>query len=173
METAYLLLELARETIRSYVTNRITPPLPKDLPDEFKQKRGVFVSIKKHGRLRGCIGTIEPTKNNAAEEVIHNAISASTQDPRFSSITPDEMDDLTISIDILSPPEKVSDISQLDPKKYGVIVASKLKKGVLLPDIEGIDTVAEQLKIARSKGGIGNNEKIKIQRFEVERLKEK
>lgn len=133
-------------------------------------KRGVFVSIKKHGQLRGCIGTIEPTKDNVAEEVIHNAVSASTRDPRFPSITPDELEDLTISVDLLSPLEKVTDQGQLNPKKYGVLVSSKSKKGVLLPDLEGVDTVEEQLRIAKRKGSIALQEKFKIQRFEVKRF---
>lgn len=163
------LVKLAKETIRSYITKKVTPKLPNDILEKFPDKRGVFVSIKKHGRLRGCIGTIEPTKDNVAEEVIHNAISASTDDPRFPSIAPDELDDLTISVDVLSPLEKVTEPSQLDPKKYGISVSRALKRGVLLPDLEGINTVEEQLRIAKSKGGIEPDEEIEIQRFEVKR----
>lgn len=168
--TVHPLLKLAKETIRSYITKGVTPQPPGDLDEEFMEKRGVFVSIKKHGQLRGCIGTIEPTKNNIAEEVIHNAVSASTKDPRFPSITPDELEDITISVDLLSPLEKVTDPSQLNPKKYGVLVSSKSKKGVLLPDLDGVDTVEEQLRIAKSKGGITHQEKFEIQRFEVKRF---
>ena len=164
------LVKLAKETIRSYITNKVTPQPPEDLAKEFMERRGVFVSIKKHGQLRGCIGTVEPTKNNVAEEVIHNAISASTQDPRFPAITPDELEDLTISVDLLSSLEKVTDPSQLNPKKYGILVSSKSKKGVLLPDLEGVDTIDEQLRISKSKGGIAHREKFEIQRFEVKRF---
>tara|TARA_B100000959_G_scaffold73347_1_gene77913 strand:- start:645 stop:1166 length:522 start_codon:yes stop_codon:yes gene_type:complete len=163
------LVKLAKETIRSYITNKVTPQPPGDLAKEFMERRGVFVSIKKHGQLRGCIGTVEPTKDNVAEEVIHNAISASTQDPRFPAITPDELEDLTISVDMLSSLEKVTDPDCLDPKKYGIIVNCKSKKGVLLPDLKGIDTIEEQLRIAKDKGGIAHQEKFEIQRFEVKR----
>ena len=170
MELIHPLAKLAKETIRSYITEGVIPQSPENVAEEFMEKRGVFVSIKKHGQLRGCIGTVEPTKNNIAEEVIHNAVSASTKDPRFPSITPDELEDLAISIDLLSPLEKVTDPSQLDPKKYGVLVSSKFKKGILLPDLDGIDTVEEQLRIAKRKGGISRREKFKIQRFEVKRF---
>jgi AmmeMemoRadiSam system protein A len=132
----------------------------------------VFVSIKKHGRLRGCIGTIEPNKNNLAEEIAQNAISASTKDPRFPPITTDELGDLTISVDLLSSLEKVTDRCQLDPKKYGILVTSRNKTGVLLPDLEGIDTVEEQLRIGKKKGDIEPHEKIEIKRFEVKRYTE-
>tara|TARA_B100000315_G_scaffold177063_1_gene165603 strand:+ start:131 stop:649 length:519 start_codon:yes stop_codon:yes gene_type:complete len=166
------LVKLAKETIRSYLTNGVIPQPPKDLEEELIEKRGVFVSIKKHGHLRGCIGTVEPTKNNVAEEVIHNAVSASTQDPRFPSIKLDELEDLTISVDLLSPLEKVTGPSQLNPKKYGIIVTSKSKKGVLLPDLDGVDTIEEQLRIAKGKGCIAKQEKFEIQRFEVKRFHE-
>ena len=168
--TIHPLVKLARETIRSYITDGVIPQPPKDLAEEFLEKRGVFVSIKKRGQLRGCIGTIEPTKDNVAEEVIHNAVSASTRDPRFPSITPDELEDLAVSVDLLSPLEIVTDQGQLNPKKFGVLVSSKSKKGVLLPDLEGVDTVEEQLRIAKRKGSIALQEKFKIQRFEVKRF---
>ncbi len=164
------LVKLAKETIRSYLTNGVIPQPPKDLAEEFLEKKGLFVSIKKHGQLRGCIGSVEPTKKNVAEEVIHNAVSASTQDPRFPSITLDELEDLTVSVDLLSPLEKVTDPSQLNPKKYGIVVSSKSKKGVLLPDLEGVDTIEEQLRIAKGKGSIAHQEKFEIQRFEVKRF---
>lgn len=172
MKSVHPLVKLARKTIQSFITNKVTPPLPKNLPDEFTSKRGVFVSIKKKGRLRGCIGTIEPVKKNVAGEVIHNAISASTQDPRFPSVTTEELDDITISVDILSPLEKITDLSELDPKKYGILLSCNFKKGVLLPDIEGINSVEEQIRIAKSKGDIKTYEKFQIQRFEVQRFSE-
>ena len=163
-------VRLARETIENYVKYvKIILP-PKDLPEEMiKQKAGVFVSIKKFGNLRGCIGTFMPTQENIAYEIIRNAISAAVDDPRFSSVTASELNDLTISVDILSSPEEISDISQLDPKKYGVIVNSGFKKGLLLPDLEGVDTAEEQVDIAKRKAGIYTGEKVKLYRFEVKR----
>jgi len=128
-----------------------------------------FVSLKKKGNLRGCIGTFIPTQENIAQEIIKNAISAAVDDPRFSPVTISELGDLTISVDVLSPPEEISDISELDPKKYGVIVSSGYKKGLLLPDLEGVDTAEEQVDIARRKAGIYPDEKVKLYRFEVKR----
>ena len=167
-ESAYV--KLARETIENYIKHGkiIAPPL--DISKEIiNQKAGVFVSLKKNGNLRGCIGTFMPTQENIAQEIIKNAISAAVDDPRFSPVTVSELGDLTISVDVLSPPEEISDISELDPKKYGVIVSSGYKKGLLLPDLEGVDTAGEQVDIARRKAGIYPDEKVKLYRFEVKR----
>ena len=167
-ESAYV--RLARETIENYIKQGkiITPPL--GLPEEMiNQKAGVFVSLKKNGNLRGCIGTFMPTQENITQEIIKNAISAAVDDPRFSSVNVSELEDLSISVDVLSVPEEVKDISQLDPKKYGVIVSSGYKKGLLLPDLEGVDTVEYQMDIAKRKAGIYPGEKVKLYRFEVKR----
>ncbi len=167
-ESAYV--KLARETVENYIKQGkiITPPL--DLPEEMiNQKAGVFISLKKNGNLRGCIGTFMPTQENIAQEIIKNAISAAVDDPRFSPVNASELEDLSISVDVLSVPEEVKDISQLDPKKYGVIVSSGYKKGLLLPDLEGVDTAEEQVDIARRKAGIYPDEKVKLYRFEVKR----
>ena len=167
-ESAYV--RLARETIENYVKQGkiITPP--KDLPEEMiNQKAGVFVSLKKFGDLRGCIGTFMPTQENIAQEIIKNAISAAIDDPRFPPVTVSELEELSISVDVLSAPEEVKDTSQLDPKKYGVIVSSGYKKGLLLPDLEGVDTVEYQIDIAKRKAGIYPGEKVKLYRFEVKR----
>ncbi len=134
------------------------------------QKAGVFVSLKKFGDLRGCIGTFMPTQENIAQEIIKNAISAAVDDPRFSPVTASEVEDLSISVDVLSAPEEVKDVSQLDPKKYGVIVSSGYKKGLLLPDLEGVDTAEYQIDIAKRKAGIYPDEKVKLYRFEVKRF---
>ena len=161
---------LARETIENYIKQGkiITPPL--DLPEEMiNQKAGVFVSLKKNGNLRGCIGTFMPIQENIAQEIIKNAISAAVDDPRFSPVIASELGDLTISVDVLSLPEEIFDVSELDPEKYGVIVSSGYKKGLLLPDLEGVDTVEEQLYIAKRKAGIYPDEKVKLFRFEVKR----
>lgn len=163
-------VQLARKSIIYYLENNKIMALPNNLPESLIENRaGVFVSLKKDRSLRGCIGTFLPTKNNIALEIIDNAVSASTRDPRFPSILLNEVDSLTISVDILSQPEEVEDISQLDPRKYGVIVSSGYKKGLLLPDLEGVDTVEYQLEIARQKANISANENYKIQRFEIKR----
>lgn len=162
---------LAREAIIEYVNNgsKISPP--EDLPDETKKRAGVFISIKKAGMLRGCIGTFSPTQQNIAMEVIENAISAAVRDPRFTPVKPEELDDLDISVDVLSEPENVKDTYELDPKRYGVIVNSGLKRGLLLPDLEGVDTIEQQLEIVKRKVGIEAHEEIEIMKFKVNRYK--
>ena len=128
---------------------------------------GAFVSIHEHGELRGCIGTIAPVRSCVAEEIIANAVSASTRDPRFPAITADELPWLEISVDVLGEPEDIDSIEDLDVRRYGVIVSSGMKRGLLLPDLEGVDTPEQQVDIAMKKGGIHRTEKYKLQRFEV------
>jgi AmmeMemoRadiSam system protein A len=135
------------------------------------EKAGAFVSIKKKGELRGCIGTFQPTTENVANEIIQNAISAATHDPRFLPVNSSELDELEYSVDVLSEPEKVASKNDLDPKRYGVIVKSGHRKGLLLPDLEGVNTVNEQISIASMKAGIYLGEKIELYRFEVKRYK--
>ena len=134
-------------------------------------KAGAFVSLKKRGALRGCIGTFLPVQLNIASEIIHNAVSAATRDPRFPSVQADELDSLEISVDILGSPEPVSSPDQLDPKKYGVIVMSHAQTGLLLPDLEGVDTVKQQIDIAKEKAGIPANVTPDVYRFTVTRYK--
>lgn len=161
---------LARQTIEAFVKEGKTLKVPDNLPPEFLSKRaGVFVSLKKHGMLRGCIGTIEPWQSNMAEEIIYNAISASTRDPRFNPVEPSEVDELEISVDVLQESEPVSNLSTLDAKKYGVIVRHGMRSGLLLPDLEGVDTPQEQISIARQKAGIRSDEPVELFRFEVTR----
>ncbi|MBQ1490464.1 MAG: AmmeMemoRadiSam system protein A, partial [Blautia sp.] len=161
-------VRLARETIEAYILTRRHKTLPEDLPEELTNtKAGVFVSLHKMGQLRGCIGTILPTRPSVAEEIMANAISASTSDPRLSPVEPGELSQLEISVDVLSPPEKISSTEELDVKRYGVIVSRKGKRGLLLPNLEGVDTVAEQVAIARQKAGIGPSEEVSLERFEV------
>lgn len=163
-------VKLARYTLETYVKEGKIPKLPDNLPEEMLTSRaGVFVSIKKHGQLRGCIGTFLPTRKNIAEEIQRNAISAGCEDPRFYPVCGDELDDLEYSVDVLTKPEPVDSKDLLDPKKYGVIVKKGSRAGLLLPDLEGVDTVEEQLKIALAKAGIKPNEKYEIERFEVVR----
>lgn len=163
---------LARRSLESYILRNETIDVPDDLPEEMIQKKaGAFVSIHKFGKLRGCIGTIMATTDSVAEEIIQNAISASTRDPRFNPIEPEELQWLEINVDVLSEAEDIADISELDVKKYGVIVSSGMRRGLLLPDLEGVDTVEEQVSIAMQKGGIRPGEPVSLQRFEVIRHK--
>lgn len=166
-------VRLAREAIAYYLREGKYLPIPPDLhPRLYRERRGVFVSLKKGKMLRGCIGTYIPQWENIAEEIVHNAVHAATQDPRFPPVTLEELGKLTISVDILSPPERVASPAELDLKKYGVIVESGWKKGLLLPDIDGVDTVEEQIRIASMKAGIVPQEPITVYRFTVERYRE-
>ena len=161
-------VKLARLSLETYIRKGYMLPLPENLPEEMTGTRaGAFVSIHKHGRLRGCIGTIEPVTGSVAEEIIRNAVSAATQDPRFDPITEDELKWLEISVDVLGKPEKISSISELDVKRYGVIVSCGYRRGLLLPDLEGVDTPRQQVSIALQKGGIRETEKYQMERFEV------
>ncbi|MCM1397919.1 MAG: AmmeMemoRadiSam system protein A [Clostridium sp.] len=167
-EDAYV--SLARRTIEEYVTTGKMPDVPNELPEEMREKQaGVFVSIKKDGRLRGCIGTIEATQSSIAKEIVANAISAATRDPRFSPIKQAELPWLTISVDVLGDTEKIASTKELDVKRYGVIVTRGRRRGLLLPNLEGVDTVEEQLAIARQKAGIDEEEPVELERFEVVR----
>lgn len=158
---------LARRTIEAFVRDGVTVEAPED--PEMSDRAGVFVSIKKGGQLRGCIGTLEPRTGSVAEEVVQNAISAATRDPRFPPVSTEELEELDISVDVLTPPQPVGDISELDAGKYGVIVMSGGRTGVLLPDLPGIKTVEEQIDIARRKAGIEEDAPLELLRFEVNR----
>ncbi len=161
---------LARQSVESYVLRREIMDVPEGLPEELARRRaGAFVSIHKQGRLRGCIGTIAPTRANLAEEIIRNAVSAAADDPRFDPIRPDELKWLEISVDVLGEPEDIRSEDELDVKRYGVIVTRGRRRGLLLPDLDGVDTVERQVAIARQKAGIGPEEKVSLQRFTVVR----
>ncbi len=163
-------VRLAKASLESYILNGKVMDLPEDLPAEMiTKKAGAFVSIHKEGRLRGCIGTILPTTGCVAVEIIQNAISASTRDNRFNPISPEELPFLEINVDVLSEPEDIDGPEDLDVKRYGVIVSSGNRRGLLLPDLDGVDSVEQQISIARQKGGIGAGEAVKLQRFEVVR----
>lgn len=167
-EDAYV--RLARKTIEEYIRKGQKIEVPKELPEEmYSGKAGVFVSIKEDGKLRGCIGTIQAVQASIAEEIIENAISASTRDSRFSPIEPDELDRLVISVDVLGSMEPIDSPEELDVVKYGVVVTKGYKRGLLLPNLEGVDTVEEQIGIAKRKAGIGEEEKVRLERFEVVR----
>jgi len=165
------LVQLARDTIEAYVNEgRVLSP-PRELTPEMKQKAGVFVSLHKFGELRGCIGTFEPTQPNVAGEIISNAISSATLDPRFPPVAPEELRDLEYSVDVLTKPRPVKDEKELDPKKYGVIVECGFRRGLLLPDLEGVDTVNQQVDICCQKAGILPGEPVNLYAFEVKRYK--
>ncbi len=164
-------VKLARRSLETYVkTGQRLISLPEDLPAEMTtQQAGAFVSLHKNGQLRGCIGTIAPTCENLAWEIVQNAVSACSRDPRFSPVRPDELDELEYSVDVLGAPEPVDSPAALDPKTYGVIVSCGGRRGLLLPDLDGVDSVEAQLSIALQKGGIRENETYKIERFKVVR----
>ncbi len=162
----------AIKSIELWIKDRIViDPWKDHAPQELLTRRsGAFVSLHKlDGALRGCIGTYLPTKTNLAEEIRDNAIAAATEDPRFAPVSEKELNEIQVSVDILSEPEKVTNLDQLDPRKYGVIVVSGFKRGLLLPDLPGVDTVEQQIAIAKRKAGIFSDERVSIYRFTVER----
>lgn len=167
-EKGSIFTEIARQSLENRVKGKPWS-LPRDLPPELQQPAAAFVSLKKQGALRGCIGTIMPTQNTLAEEIAANALSAGLQDPRFPPVSPNELADLTYSVDVLTEPERVKDTAVLDPQTYGVIVRRGRKSGLLLPALEGVGTVQEQLAIARQKAGILPGEDVEIYRFTVNR----
>ena len=161
-------VNLAINTIETYIKEDRILRVPDNLPPEMlSRKAGAFVSIHKNGNLRGCIGTILPTTGSVAEEIIQNAISASTRDPRFPAITKNELSELEVSVDVLGEPEDIDSPDELDVKRYGVIVTKGFRRGLLLPDLEGVDTVEDQIAISKMKAGIGADEEVSLQRFEV------
>ena len=162
-------VRLARSAVEAIVTAGEPAPPPSELPPEMTERAGVFVSLKKDGALRGCIGTFEPTAKNIAAEILQNAASAALRDPRFPPVQEEELPALVYSVDVLTEPELVSGADDLDAKRYGVIVEYRARKGLLLPDLDGVNTVEEQLRIARQKGGIPADAPIRIWRFTVER----
>lgn len=167
-------VQLARASIECFVKTGEVLHLGEEgkkklsLPKEaFKKKAGCFVSLKKQGQLRGCIGTIGPTQKNIAEEIIGNAISAASRDSRFESIRVDELKYIEYSVDILSEAERIQSEKELDVLRYGVIVTSGYKRGLLLPNLEGVETVEMQVSIAKQKAGILAHESVSLERFEV------
>jgi AmmeMemoRadiSam system protein A len=164
------LVRLAKRSVESYVRKGKVLKL-KRLTTEMKPRAGVFVSIHKGGELRGCIGTIEAQRSNVAEEIIVNAISSAIRDPRFYPVTADELAELEYSVDVLTAPKPVKSRKQLNIKRYGVIVEAGGRRGLLLPDLEGVDSVDYQIDICRQKAGIMPGERVKLYRFEVKRYK--
>jgi AmmeMemoRadiSam system protein A len=161
-------VRLARQSLTTYLTTgKELDDLPDYISEEMlKNRRGVFVSLKKYGELRGCIGTVSPTTKTVAHEIIRNAVEAGLNDPRFSEVDESELLDIDFSVDVLMEPVAAKK-EELDPKKFGVVVRSRGKSGLLLPDLEGVDTVEEQLSIALQKAGIRKSEEYTIEKFEV------
>lgn len=166
-------VKLARENLTKYVENRhVISSLPDYVTEEMQQnRRGVFVTLHKNGELRGCIGTIFPVTESIVQEIIRNSIEAGIYDPRFPSVTIDELEKIEFSVDVLSKPERTTK-ENLDPKKYGIIITANGKSGVLLPDLEGVDTVEYQIDITLRKAGINKDENYEIERFIVTRYEE-
>ncbi len=167
------LIRLAKETVELYVREGKTRNVREDeLTPELRQRAGVFVCLKIHGNLRGCIGTFQPTEQTIVHETVRNAISAAACDPRFACVRADELDAIEYTVDVLTPPERVTSMSELDPRRYGVIVQAGNRRGLLLPDIEGVDTVDYQISIAMQKAGIPRGTTVEIFRFEVKRFEQ-
>ena len=163
-------VKLARAAVEAWVRRRERLSVPDGLPEELLSRQaGAFVSLHRNGKLRGCIGTIQATRKNLAEEILQNAVSACSRDPRFPPVTPEELSTLEISVDVLGDLESIDSPEELDVKRYGVVVSHGLKRGLLLPNLEGVDTVEEQIRIARQKAGIRENESCRLERFEVVR----
>ncbi len=169
-------VNLAKSAIGEYVKTGTIIPVPENLPPEFYEKKhGVFVSIHNGAELRGCIGTYLPAHKNLAKEIILNSIAACSRDNRFSPISAEELPNLKIEVSLLSVPEKISTPDELDPKKYGVIVkCPDGRTGLLLPDLEGVDSIEQQISIAYQKGGISPalEKEMEIFKFTVQKFSE-
>lgn len=159
-------VKLARKSLEYYIKNEEFLPTPDKI---LEMKKGVFVTLKKNNMLRGCIGTINPTTESVEIEIMKNAVSAGTQDPRFKSVKENELNELVYSVDVLGDPEPISSLQELDLDRYGVIVSSGGRRGILLPNLEGINSVEEQVSTALNKANISPDEKYEMERFEVKR----
>ena len=165
--------QLARASFEHFTRTQTRLPLPDGLPEELlNTQAGCFVSLHVGDDLRGCIGTLGPTQPSLAEEIVENAISACSRDPRFPAVQASELDSIHCSVDVLGEAEDITGPDQLDVKRYGVIVSKGFRRGVLLPDLEGVDTVEDQIAIAKAKAGIAPFETCDLQRFEVVRHSE-
>jgi AmmeMemoRadiSam system protein A len=174
MTESHPLVQLARATIEAFVGEGREIDAPQELTEEMQRRAGAFVTLRRLGKLRGCIGTIQPECENVALEVVRNAISSATRDPRFPPLRPDELEDLEVKVDVLGEPELVESEEELDPKVYGLIVQSRTdprKRGLLLPDLEGIKTVEDQVYwTRRHKARITDpDEPVDMYRFVVNR----
>src|SRR6056297_2450113 len=173
MKKEKFITDLARRAVEDYIISGKEVEIEEEeLPNILKKQAGVFVTLKKNNQLRGCMGTFRPVQKNAAYEIISNAMTAAENDPRFPEVNKEELNDIKISVDILSEPEQVRDRSELDPKKYGILVKGGHQTGLLLPDLDGIETADKQLNIAKRKAGLREDAEVDIYRFTVSRFKE-
>jgi AmmeMemoRadiSam system protein A len=160
----------AKEVVKAALENTPEPQPPQE--EFYRQQAASFVSIKKYGELRGCIGTLQPSEPDLGHEIIRNARSSAFADPRFPPVVLEELIHLTLSVDVLCTPERVEGMHELDIEMYGVIVSCDYRRGVLLPNLEGVESVEHQLAIACQKAGIAPHEEFEVQRFTVERYGE-
>jgi len=173
MKEEKFITDLARKAVTEYIISGKEAEInEEELPEILKEKAGVFVTLKKNNKLRGCMGTFRPVQKNAAYEIVNNAMTAAENDPRFPEVNKEEINDIKISVDILSEPELVSDKSELNPEKYGILVKGGHQTGLLLPDLEGIETAEKQLNIAKRKAGLKEDAEVEIYRFTVSRFNE-
>lgn len=155
--------------VRSYVNGGRAPKPPEDA--FYECRAACFVTLKKHGELRGCIGTLEPAEASLGWEIARNARSSALRDPRFPPVTSDEVEALTCSVDVLGHSEPCP-VTDLDPQIYGVIVEAGSRRGVLLPALSGVETVDLQVSIARQKAGIADDQPFDVRRFRVMRYRQ-
>lgn len=173
MKKEKFITDLARKAIEEYIiSGKETEVVESELPEILKKEAGVFVTLKKNGKLRGCMGTFKSVQKNTAYEIISNAMTAAENDPRFPELKKEELNEISISVDILSEPEQVRDKLELDPKKYGILVKGGHQTGLLLPDLDGVETVDKQLNIAKRKAGLREDAEVEIYRFTVSRFEE-
>lgn len=166
----HVYVKLAYDVIKSELEENYSFEKEKySLDEKFKIKRSCFVTLhKQDNSLRGCIGTIEPYYDNLYQEIYHNAISAAFKDPRFPPVTKEEFSNISISVDVLGELKKVKSIEELDPNKFGIVIKKDYRRGVLLPNLEGVDSVEKQIEITKMKAGIQSND-YEIFKFEVNR----
>jgi len=164
------LVELAKQAIHEYLDTARVILSPPALREAFPLPSGVFVSLKKSGQLRGCVGTYRPTQATVADEVIYNAIASATRDPRFKPLTLAELNQIECSVDILASPVPATH-NDLDPQRFGVLVVQGSKRGLLLPALEGISTIEEQIRTAKEKAGILTDSDCFLYRFDVKRYR--
>lgn len=173
MKEEKFITDLARRAVEDYIVQGKEAEIDEgELPEILKEQAGVFVTLKKNKKLRGCMGTFRPVQKNAAYEIISNAMTAAENDPRFPEVNKEELNEIKFSVDILSEPEQVRNTKELDPKKYGILVKGGHQTGLLLPDLDGIKTAEEQLNIAKRKAGLTEDTKVEIYRFTVKRFEE-
>lgn len=165
-------LALARDAVERYVRTALVAEPPAGLPRDLRQPAGVFVTLRTRGRLRGCVGTLAPARADIAREIVACAIAAAATDPRFPPVRPHELPHLAYEVDVVDPLEAVSSLADLDPRTYGVLVEAGGRRGVLLPDLDGVDTAERQVEIARAKAGLPAGSAVQLYRFQVRRFRE-